>query len=284
MPDWDDYYGTCSVNVLIQIICFIPGLKDDIIDIIEKKNGNADDILNAVSICINLYQDATKAENFPLDIKEVIPEDITASVDTVLRQLPNQYGLTLNEERYIIIMQNDLNLSLTETIQEVTNDNEFFIYKLLMFKKDYTTKYLYPEVVDYDSFVMVLKMLIIRDDEPQPYGHFRLYLREYFSENWLMVNDNQIKPASIEEIYNDQICLAIYYIVNKNDSNGQENKTENTITSLEMHETLKTYLETNHPGYKFSGQIVTRNEEAASDMNDILPRTRLIIKATKSKK
>ena len=287
-------FGTCSLNVLIQILSVIPGIKDDLNDIIKESNGKVNDMINALSFCLSLYEEATtEVENFPLDVLEIIPDDITFSIDMVLRQFSNQYGLTLNDERWIVVIQHNYHLSLKETIQDVTKNNDFIIHRLLLLKKDYKTEYLYPEVVDYPSFVMVLKILIVKDDDPQPLGHFRLYIREFFSENWLMVNDNQIKSASIEDAYEDNICMAIYYILNKQEVShkeiiNEENTDTEDITTeiteeMELHEEIKTYLEDKHPGYEFREQIVTKNEEEVRDLDDIRPLARVVIKASKKK-
>ena len=90
----------------------------------------------------------------------------------------------------------------------------------------------------YENNILVLKGLIVAENKPAPTGHIRVYVREYFSEDFIMISDKQIKPASIEDTYQEQICMAIYYAFHDeaNDAindNAQENEVSTEITLSE---------------------------------------------------
>ena len=281
--------GTCSVNVLIQILYLIPHVRDEIRELIAKKKGDINDVIEAANLCMSIYEEAEeKVDSFPADYCSVIPEDVTESITMIISQLSSQYGITLVEERHVTVMQNDCSLSITDAIDQVTQMNDFIIHKLIFFKKDPKTEYLYPEVVDNQSFIMVLKALIISEDEPKPIGHFRLYFRESFSEKWLMISDEQIKESSIEDTYEEPVCMTIYYVLHKQNTATEQITCERSITKpLEIPKALKSVLDEEHPECTFSGQIVTRNIKdilRSSNLEEITPRTRVFIKTAQTRK
>ena len=111
-----------------------------------------------------------------------ISDDDKRGITAFIHPLQKQYGLTLNDERHIIVYHD----------------------------KDVNNKYRYLYLT-YRSYIMVLKCLIIAEENPKPVGHFRTYLRVKFSCNFYIISDTQICPSTIEDTYAESVCMALYY-------------------------------------------------------------------------
>ena len=274
--------GTCSTNVLVQIFNMIPGIKNEIEQLSVVRNGNVSDGVCAINLCLNQYEEEENVNCFPVLYCAAIPNDVNEGLESIMRQLSTQYGITMLEERHITINQSDYSMKLSDVLDETIAGREFLIYKTLLFKKDRGKQYRYPEIFIYKSYILVLKALIISEENPKPLGHFRVYIRNKFSNDFLMISDTTIKKADIEDTYREPICSALYYVFNNEDKFPNETLAQTpaeTIKEMEIDEELKQILKMSHPNCSFKANIITRTNKKQFPRNreEIIPRTRLSI-------
>ena len=281
--------NTCSTNTLIQILYVIPGIKEEVRELIKNKKGDVSNIVSSVEMCFTQYEEAYKSVNsFPVDICYSMPADVCEAIEKIIMELPTQYGITLTECRYLTINHDDENQPITSIIESVVGEGDFLMNKILLFKKNTALRYNYPELVRYKNSILVLKILIVAEDIPRPTGHFRAYVREYFSDDMIMISDKQIKPATIENAYEDPICLAIYYVFNDetNDTVIDAAQEDEVITEMVMSEELKNVFREIHPNCDISGKVISTksvNDKISSNRDEIMPLVRVQINA-KTKK
>ena len=100
------------------------------------------------------------------------------------------------------------NIDITESINSIVNDNKFTFNKVILFRKNRDTKFMFPEVFKFDKYIFIMKGALANDSNM----HFYTYIRRHFSCEMMLASDTTIKKTDINAINSDGICLAIYYV------------------------------------------------------------------------
>ena len=232
---------------------------------------------------IEYEQSDRKVNSFEVDFCCNIPQDICEALENVMNNLPFEYGLTLSKEHFITINIFEKNQSIESILDNLICGEEYILNKVLLIRKDIKTKYNFKDFVYYEDNVLILKSLVVFQDGLNP--HFYLYNRCKFTTKFILMNDSQLDEACLEQILNEPIFMAVYYVFdNKNDTPVNDNNSigeecSEFIVPDDMKEIFKSIFTTKTDSGKIIeyGFKMIRNTREEDDDSLVKPYTRLVL-------
>ena len=204
-----------SINVIIQLLGIIPGLFDRM-QTLCKNNEFESNTLQEIETCMSHYFSNNVDKTIKGFTKNMISNnymDTIEYIETVFKMSELKYGInTNNSSDYIsVVHMFPINgeIGIEMSIQDVVGDSEYSLNKLIFFSKSHTINYKFPEITYYGNYILILKAVIATEKS----RFFYQYIRELFESNFILVRDNYIEDADVDDIYMDTTCIAMYYIL-----------------------------------------------------------------------
>ena len=254
---------TCYANTTMQIISVIPGIRE------ELRGIHGNEIIDSVREALNDYDDSKgRVIKFKKNFYDCMCEDVFENLLKILSQLGDKYGLYLPSfltSRYII------NIPTGESIETALNThiagNQHEFHKVVIFEKFFKADYIFPEVFKYENYIFILKAAVKHEEGK----HYYVYMRNNFTRELFLINDAQIQQAEVEDLNDDTITLAMYFVFDYLDEEkNQEEEKDNDEGKGDDEEKIQE-VEIPSNIQKILNKIVTSHNDTNHHKKNIFP-------------
>jgi len=226
---------TCNSNTTIQVLSIIPGIRDNFAQMESSGFLNNDIVLTAINNCFKEYD--TKevlSDGLPIESCVCFKTDTCENIDYVLQAL--NYGLRNEDGSFLSTIQltPDENgiISPCNIINSIIGTTEYDFIKVIALRKDPTQSFEYEDVFEFGDFVFILKAVVCnRSNE-----HFYTYIRDAFSSDFFIVNDDKVKMASKAQIDESPTALGVYFIFQRDKLTTDDNESDTQEVRVETKE------------------------------------------------